>query len=530
MKDYIVEKLKELVQEYGVAILGDPDRLSQFLEGDTSEKNENEIFNLTFALHSIIRSGWTPHAEHNDVKRNLYIKRLHEDLAYNEKDAADFINALDMVISQNGFADTETDAIVAHPGNLRRISGGIANNPRTGGFRKKALYNGIILFAAFLAIILLFSQIARQNMPESNEFRIAFFAPLSGDVSQYWHRQLKAAQLAVERVNSEGGVRGFKLKLIGYDVPDDPQKVAKTVEKIMKDKNLLVMLTGLSGKSAKKLAELADRMEIPLLLSCPELTKDCVTDEAEKPYLYSFRISNIPAETAQLMAYYAKKGLGARKVALYYNENDKYSVEACEELQKRLNKYSCRIVAALSYTNQDADYTLALKTIKAAKVDVLILPGNTKYISNMLQQAKTVDFNGKILGANFYQDKDVNPEECIENSWWINRLERNDPQIMSVLKAYKQLYNEACPSAEIESAMLMYDSVRWIAAAFYRAPGYRGEAVRHGLLSTRNLALTHATVTTDPRTHGPLDKACALVKTSGCKGIFQRRLSLKTDL
>ena len=69
----------------------------------------------------------------------------------------------------------------------------------------------------------------------------------------------------------------------------------------------------------------------------------------------------------------------------------------------------------------------------------------------------------------------------------------------------------------------------WIAAAFQSTPGFRGEAIRHTLLATRNLALTHATLTIDPRTHMPLNKAFAIIYCEEDKGIFQRRFTMRRN-
>jgi branched-chain amino acid transport system substrate-binding protein len=76
---------------------------------------------------------------------------------------------------------------------------------------------------------------------------------------------------------------------------------------------------------------------------------------------------------------------------------------------------------------------------------------------------------------------------------------------------------------DFAGAVLAYDSVRWMGDALYRAPGFQGEALRHAFLSTRNLALTHATLSIDPRTHGPWNKAVALVYCLDSRGKFQRR-------
>ncbi len=94
---------------------------------------------------------------------------------------------------------------------------------------------------------------------------------------------------------------------------------------------------------------------------------------------------------------------------------------------------------------------------------------------------------------------------------------------MSFQTSYRDKYNETVGERDFAGTILAYDSVRWMADVLYRAPGYQGEALRHAFLSTRNLGLSHATLSIDPRTHGPWNKAVSLLYSTGGRTRFQRR-------
>ena len=57
MSENIRDVLSDLIDSYGINILEDPDRLSQFLE-DRCAREAEEAFHLTFALRYLLKGGW----------------------------------------------------------------------------------------------------------------------------------------------------------------------------------------------------------------------------------------------------------------------------------------------------------------------------------------------------------------------------------------------------------------------------------------------------------------------------------------
>ena len=158
--------------------------------------------------------------------------------------------------------------------------------------------------------------------------------------------------------------------------------------------------------------------------------------------------------------------------------------------------------------------------------DILIITGKQPQTALTAKAARAAGLSIQILAEGYNTSYFDANGGSLSGSWWINELTSLDPQIRSVLKEYKNLYNENCPPEDVENAVLAYDGVQWIAGSLYQAPGYRGEAIRHALLATKNFVLTHATLSIDPRTHGPLNKAVAVVycPNGNGGGIFQKRV------
>lgn len=532
MEEILKQVLKDLIEDYGVGILEDPDRLSQFLE-DRCPSCRAENFRLTFSLRYLIKSGWTPHTKNLGINDSSWTDRLCKNLGFTVENAEEVLRILSEASS---FPDSNegpdgVDMVIARSGNLRRISGGISNKPRTMWIRKKSFYNGLVLIVAFLSIVVLFFQIGSQRNPVGDEFRIVFFASLTGPAAQTGHNQLRAAQLAVELINKQGGVRGYKLKIVGYDIPSDPGKADKSIRRAMEDKSILVMMTGMQGQSVQVMSSIADEISVPLVITSPEVVFGSLIN-GNRPHLYSFHLANDTHARAKMLAYFAIQGLMKKKFGLFYNADDNISAAVHESVLRWIKIFGGSVTADLSYSKKGgSDYSSAMKAIADSGADILLLPGRYGDTGAIIRQARAAGFVSTILAEGYTELIPDTAGISLAGSWWINEVSSLDPQIRSVLKEYKTLYNENCPPNDVEAAILAYDGVGWVANALYQAPGYRGEAIRHALLATRNFAMIHATLTIDPGTHGPLNKAMAVTYCADERGIFQKRVRIgKRDL
>ncbi len=530
MADDIRGVLADITDSYGIKILEDPDRLAQFLE-DRSSMRPEETFHLTFALRFLLKCGWRPSRREYAKRGADYRQTLVSQLGFTEEQADKVMRLVEwlMEMEYGGSDAVEKDeGIVAVPGNLKKISGGVANRPRTARIRAKSLYNGVILIASLVMLAALFFQISSQRTPAGDELRIAFFAPLSGPGARLSHVQLRAAQLAVERVNSRGIARGeYKLKVIGFDLPSAPDAALKAVENVMSDKNMLVMALGRS-EAAKTLAPLADRLEAPLVVAAPEPMDGALLDESSLPYLYSFSLASDAASRGKALSYFATQALHKKKIALYYNPSDAASSAVYKYAKKWAQGFGAEIVAELPYGRGSGHYA-AMRAFAESGADLLMLPGSGAAAGDILLQRAAAGFDVPALGDGYTEKLSEQAGRAMRESWWINEVTSLDPPISSVIREYRALYNEDCQPGDVAAAILSYDAVMWIAAAFQSAPGFRGEAIRHTLLATRGLSLAHAPLTIDPRTHMPLNKASALIYCAEDKGIFQRRFTMRRN-
>lgn len=526
MEDKIRQALKELVGEYGVCILEDTDRLAQFLEDRSGREFREEIFRLIFALRYLLKEGWNPRVATSERSYALYADGLVGDLGFTAAAAGNIVTTLRSIILELEVATEKrpSDRVVAAAGNLRRIAGGVANQPRTMWLRKKSMRNGLVLIAVLAAIAVLFFQIGSQRNPVGDELRIAFLTRMSGSSSQTGLDQLRAVQLAVENINKQGGIRGYKFKVVGFDLPVSPTEAKKTFEAIMNDQSILAAISGVGGVAGSAICPVADAVSVPLVIAAPDVN---MNDESGRPFFYVFGIANNSDDRARMMAYFMTQRLNSKKAAVIYEPNESFTVSDHDLFLRRIKNHGGEVVADISFAQRFGyGYASLARAVAESGAEVLMFPGRSRGAATIITAVRAAGFTAPLIGENYTDTISAVAGEALSGSWWINEVSSLDPQIRSVLREYCSLFNEGVQPANVQETVLAYDAMIWLAQAFYTAPGYRGEAIRHALLSTRNFPMTHATLTIDPRTHGPYRKAMAVVYCEGGTGIFQKRLRL----
>ncbi len=523
MKDTPIEVVIVLVAEYGASLLADPDRLGQLLEKRCSQC-ANENFFLMRALSEAIEGGWSaasPQGDMNplsDVERAVLERNCMQNLGFSREEAAWASHALARILSGEGLATAKGDHVPrrleARKGNLP-VVGGLASRPRMAAQRRKAVGNSLIILAIFCSLLLLMFRGHTPTRPPQEQYPIALVISLTGQRSALGRIQLKAAQLACEEINARGGVKGNELRAQVLDLPGDAREIGSNVRGVFEQAvPPLALVAACGDEAAVELAGLAETYKTPLV--AVSATRADVTTVGTRTRAYAFRLVSDNAYRAKRAAYFLVQGLSRKTCGLLYDGGDVDAEETVRALQRWLELFGVTVTAVEPYSQ-------AANALRGAP-EALLFTGGEKALGEAIRTVRESGYRGAILGIGGYRDalwKEIG--EPLAGSWWVVEAAPGDPALQPFLKAYRSRYNEDCPREFVAGAVFAYDAVRWIADAFSRVSSPRPELVRHALLSTKNLPLAHATLTIDPRTHGPWNKAGALIYCTEGKGRFQKR-------
>ena len=525
MNDRIVALACELIGIYGFSLLDDPERLGQLLEDKCGGDDRHEIFLLCFAIREVSRRGAFPSAADLLADRTSIEGRFCKNLGFSPPVAKRALNAIATILSDAEAMEGEAlprGPLEARKGFLRSVSAGIAKRPRTAPVRKKALRNGVLLLGIVLLFLGLYVKMTESRYPVQDEHRLLFLAHLSGPSAAVGHVRLKAAQLAADMINAQGGVKGRSVRIVVQDVPTQPETASRTIRDLLRERAVTAMIGFCNEDVNVGLAQIADEFEVPFVATESSRMSTTMSSE-ERPWLYAFRTNIDNRYKGRVMAYFVAHGLKRERIAILSLAYDADAAEIRTAFREAFAAYPGEIVCDRTYTTRGGIDPATVSEVLSSGATCVVVADPTAETAYVIQALRAAGYEDTLLGTGYDESLQNAAGDALDNSWWIVSSAPDDSQLMSFQTSYRDKYNETVGERDFAGTILAYDSVRWMADVLYRAPGYQGEALRHAFLSTRNLGLSHATLSIDPRTHGPWNKAVSLLYSTGGRTRFQRR-------
>src|SRR5262249_33258006 len=103
-----------------------------------------------------------------------------------------------------------------------------------------------------------------------------------------------------------------------------------------------------------------------------------------------FRVCFLDPFQGEVMARFAWNTLKAKKVAIFKDQANAYSVGLAEFFEKTYKKLGGNVVAAQAYSAGDNDFKSQLTNIKSASPDAIFVPGYYTDVGLIARQAKAV--------------------------------------------------------------------------------------------------------------------------------------------
>jgi branched-chain amino acid transport system substrate-binding protein len=354
---------------------------------------------------------------------------------------------------------------------------------------------------------------------EVESIKVGYLVHVTGDTALWGISEKNGAIIAQEEINEAGGVLGKKLNIIFYDGRGNAADSVNAVKKAVQQDKVVAMLgSNLSGPTIA-VGPICASAKIPQVASFatnPKVTRD---DSGNvKPW--SFRLCFTDPYQGMLIADYAYEKLGKRNAAVLYDITNDYSSGLTDFFIKRFEEKGGKIVSKLSFRTGDVDFRAQLSEIKQKNPDILVLPNGYKEIALIAKQAKDLGMRDivKIAGDSGYSISlfEMAGPELDGNYYVIQHFSWDDPDVKPIKAKYEEKFNE---TPEINAAM-GYDMVYFIADAIERAGKADGEAIRDAIEKSKDVKLKHASITIDPNTHDPKNKAGIILKFEGGKAVF----------
>jgi branched-chain amino acid transport system substrate-binding protein len=258
------------------------------------------------------------------------------------------------------------------------------------------------ILALVLALSLVVPVLVPQPVPAADDVKIALVAPLSGRWARQGQLKKMGAEMAIEEINSQGGIKalgGAKIVLREADAGDSVEKAVSAAQRVLTREKISAGIGSWLSSFTLGVTEVAERLQVPWLsLSYA----DSITERGFKYTFQTSPVSSLQAEQAlDLVTDLAKKNNRPIKKAAIVGDNTAATVFFFKPLrEKLLSAKGIELVVDEVWTPPLADATAIAQKLRATQPDIVFY-GATNFPDSIqvLQKVKEFSVKSPIQGV-----------------------------------------------------------------------------------------------------------------------------------
>ena len=330
--------------------------------------------------------------------------------------------------------------------------------------------------------------------PATGPLIVGTVGALTGPEAHFGSESQNGAQLAVEEANGAGGVQGRQLVIRSYDSQSRPEEAANAMTRLVTQDGAVFVVGENQSSLSLAMAPAAAAGEVPMI--SPSSTNPRVTSEGG-PYV--FRVCFTDTFQGQLLARYARETLKAERVAILVDQKSDYSVGLAKVFAGKFGALGGKVVAEEAYAKGDTDFRSQLTRVKAARPEVLFIPGYYSDVGPMARQARELGIQATLLGGDGLDSGGRLGElggSAVEGTLYSTHFAADNPgaRVQDFIARYKARFGHI-PDA---LGALGYDAARVGIDALRRSSGVGGPALREQIARTRDFDGVTGRITLGP--------------------------------
>lgn len=299
---------------------------------------------------------------------------------------------------------------------------------------------------------------------------------LSGLAADHNAPLIPMLELAVEEVNSSGGLLGRPVRLVLLDNQSTPIGSAQAAEEAVRQGMTAVIGAHWSSHSLA-IAPILQKAGIPMI--SPGSTHPELTQVGN----YIFRTCFVDSFQGRAMARFAFMELRARRAAVAKNIDEAYSVMLANYFTDTFRLYGGEVACEVNYRGKAADFAEIMKQIKLSQPDVVYVPGYTRDSGLLIRQGVSLGIHTTFLGGDAWDEISAYAGDAAEGSYQSAPWHPGIPRAESVhlKEIYFRKYDTGITNF---SAPLAYDAVMLLMDAIRRAGELDRAKIRDCLAGT----------------------------------------------
>lgn len=352
--------------------------------------------------------------------------------------------------------------------------------------------------------------------PAATSVKVGVFEPFTGTSAAGGALEKEGIELAHELYPT---VLNMPVDVVYVDNKSDKVEAANAARNLVDQQKVNVVLGSWGSSYSIAAGPIFKEAQIPAIgTSC---TNPLVTLGND----YYFRVCFIDTFQGVVMANYAFKDAGAKKVAIIQEVSNDYSVALAQifaDKFKVLTGDPNAIVSTNSYQTGDQDFSAQLTGIKNSKADVIFAPGNFTESALIMKQARELGIKLPFLGGDTWETPVVidiagAAAEGAVFSTFFDAAAPLTPTTKIFLDAYKAKYGADKEPAAVTA--LAFDAYLLALDAITRAGGTGGPAIREALAATTSFQGAAGVVKLDA--NGDAVKPAVIKEIKGGKFVYK---------
>jgi branched-chain amino acid transport system substrate-binding protein len=343
----------------------------------------------------------------------------------------------------------------------------------------------VILAGVGVIFLLVLSQAALAQ----TTVKVGNILPLSGPSASVGLQNKQAQDMAIEEINSAGGIKslgGAKIQMLYADSESKPEKGVAEAERFINTEKVNILTGCWNSAVSYPVSAVAERYAIPFIV--PVSVADKITEQGFK---YVFRIAAKDSwwtrdQFAFLKDMEKEFNTKISTVAFVY-ENGDWGKGFAEGWKKLAQQGGYKVVLDEPYPSTATDLSPVVQKIKRANPDVLFLTSNAAdaiLLTNTMAEYKVkpkaiIASGGGHADPSFLKAAGKNAQYLFDIVEW--ETDVNKPGAKETNEKFKSRYGYNLAGESVDAYVAMY----MMADALERAKSTDSKAIREALAKTK---------------------------------------------
>ncbi len=232
----------------------------------------------------------------------------------------------------------------------------------------------------------------------ADTIKIGFNAPLTGFAASDGKSSSEGAKLAVEQINSAGGINGRMLELVIYDDQAKPAQAIPIANKLIGQDQVVIGVSGSYSGPTRAAAGVFQEAGIPYIAAY------AIHPDITRAGNYVFRTSFLGEVQGRGGAKLVGEMLGKKRVVVITLQND-FGKSLAAGFKSKAADYGIRIVNEYQYSIKDRQFGSIVAKVKADKPDAIYASGYYFTAGPLVSQLRAAGVIVPIIGQEGYDSQ-----------------------------------------------------------------------------------------------------------------------------